>query len=49
MTDRERSQDPIDEEEPVSGTEFGSLSQDPEGGGDGPTTENDPPIISSGG
>lgn len=47
MTDRERDQDSIEEE--ASSQEFGSLSQDPEGGDNGPTTENDPPIISSGG
>lgn len=49
MTDRERSQD-VSEEEEAGSTDFGSPTQDPEGGGDnGPTTENDPPIISSGG
>jgi hypothetical protein len=49
MTDRERSQDAIEEEE-AGGSEFGALNQDPEGGGDNdPTSENDPPIISSGG
>ena len=49
MTDRERSQDAIEEEQ-ASSPEFGTLSQDPEGGGDtDPTSENDPPIISSGG
>lgn len=49
MADRERSQDSTEEEQ-ASGSELGTLNQDPEGGGDnGPTTENDPPIISSGG
>ena len=48
MTDRERQQQ--DDEEEAGSPEFGSLSQDPEGGGDNaPTSENDPPIISSGG
>ena len=48
MTDRERPQDSIEEEQ--SSPEFGALNQDPEGGGDNdPTSENDPPIISSGG
>ena len=48
MTDRERSQDGIEEEE-ASSSEFGALNQDPEGGDNDPTSENDPPIISSGG
>ena len=47
MTDRERQQEASEEE--ASGSELGSLSQEPEGGDLTPTSENDPPIISSGG
>lgn len=47
MTDRERSQDV--EEEQADSADFGTLTQNPEGGGDTTPGENDPPIISSGG